>query len=577
MNVDTPLLVASLGTIAVASGASAFLVLGKQRKRRAYRRAATWALCGAAIVALAAWFNFGRFHNLYVDVPGANAASPARQKTERHLPLHFHEVFHYYLGSKYFRELGYEGLYDCTTLADQELARQDGVEPRIHGWVRDLDDVLLDKPLAEATAHCAKDFRPRFSDARWAAFEQDIRELRRLVPDAWWQSAVFDAGFNPPPSWVLLGSTVANALPLRAGETPTVLLATSIDVVLLVVCFVALRRSFGLPVAAMAVVFFGASYIASYGWNGGAFLRFTWLTTLVLALWAMRRGRWALAGALFAASACDRVFPVAFAVGAALPLAWRAYRSRSIEDRRRLMHFGAGFAGTAVALVLVSLAVFGADAWRVFVMRIVRHGDVYYGMHIGLKKVLTWRAWTLKQDFHGHEGLARFHDWNVRLRETWASMRPIAIPVQLAAAGGAAYAGIRRKPYESALLFGLVGMFFFNLPANYYYVVLCLVPALLLRSAATAVVPERRQSDLTVLGVYIVFWVTTLLAPFNAYNDLAYNHTVSLTLGVVIALWIVAWCERKKKPGRPREADPGHGRSPHAVRQDDDAEATGKG
>jgi len=243
-----------------------------------------------------------------------------------------------------------------------------------------------------------------------------------------------------------------------------------------------------------------------------------------------------------------------------------------------LARFGAGFAGAAAVLVLISVAVFGVDAWRVFAMRIGRHGDVYYGMHIGLKKVLTWRAWVLKQDFHGHDGLARFHDWNVRLRETWASMRPIAVPIQLAALGGSVYAGIRRKPYESALLLGVVGMYFFNLPANYYYVVLCLLPALLLRSSATAPVAERRSTDLTVATVYAVFWVTTLVAPLNAYNDLAYNRTVSLTLGVVLALWIVAWCERKKKksPG-VREADPGHGRSPPAVRQDDDAEATRQG
>jgi hypothetical protein len=575
MNVDPTQLATSLAAIAVAAGATAFLVLHPQRRKRAYRRVATWALCGAAALAFFTWLNFGKFHSIYVDAPGATPWQSNRPKIEQHRPLHFHEFFHYYLGSKYFRELGYEGLYDCTTLADQEIARQDGTEPRIRLWVRDLDDVLTDKPYAVATARCESEFRPRFTDARWASFEHDVRELRRLVPDSWWQSAVYDAGFNPPPSWVVVGSTIANALPIRSGETPTFLLATSIDLALLVVCFVALRRSFGVQVAAVAAVFFGASYIASYGWNGGAFLRYTWLTTLVLALCAMRRGRWALAGALFAASACDRVFPAAFAAGAVVPIAWRAMRS--VEDRRRLARFGAGFAGAAVALVLVSVVAFGFDAWRVFAMRIGRHGDVYYGMHIGLKKVLTWRSWVLKQDFHGHDGLARFHDWNVHLRETWASMRPIGIPIQLAAAGGAIYAGIRRKPYESALLLGVVGMYFFNLPANYYYVVLCLLPALLLRSAATAAVAERRSTDLTVAAVFTVFWVTTLVAPLNAYNDLAYNRTVSLTLGVVIVLWIVAWCERKKKSPGVREADPGHGRSPHAVRQDDDAEATREG
>jgi hypothetical protein len=544
MAFDTVQLAANLLAVALAVGAAVVLVFRRPGPRRRSRRAATVALCVAAAGALAAWTNFGRFHTIEVDAPGAVASDPGRAKVAQHVPLHFHEFFHYYLGAKYFRELGYDDLYDCTTAADHAIARDDGVRPRIIGWVRDLDDVLVDKPNAAAIDHCEQDARPRFTAERWAAFENDIRELRRLGTDGIWTGVVSDAGFNPPPSWVLVGGAIANAIPIRHGETRTFLLATSLDVVLLVVCFVAVRRAFGLPIAAMAAVFVGASYIASYGWNGGAFLRFTWLTTLVLGLCAMRRGRWVLAGALLAASACDRVFPVAFAAGAVIPLAWGALRSA--DDRRRLQRFGAGFAGVSLVLVVASLVVFGGDAWRVFFHRILRHGDVYYGMHIGLKKVLTWREWVPAQDFRGHLGLRHFHDFNVRLRATWASMWFVAIPVQLAAAVGAVYASLRRRPYESALLCGLVGMFFFSLPANYYYVVLALVPALLLRSAMTAARPERRQHDFAALGTFAAFWIATLVMPRLQTNILVYNHTVSLGLGAFLVFWLAVWLERPK-------------------------------
>ncbi len=370
-------------------------------------------------------------------------------------------------------------------MADHEIAEEDHAPPRVTSYVRDLDDVLQDKPYPTAIQDCTQKHRDHFTPARWASFKSDIRELHRLVPDTWWNEVVFDAGFNPPPSWVVLGSAIANVIPIRAAGIPTYLAATSIDMMLLLACYFAIRTSFGRVSAVLAVIFFGASFIASYAWNGGAFLRFSWITAVVLSLAAMRRGRWALAGALLGAAVCDRIFPAGFAIGAAVPLAYRALLLRSPDARKVLMRFGAGFGGTIAVLVALSCVVFGLPSWVTFFSRILRHGDVYYVMHIGLKKVLTFRDWVPSQNFQGHDGLRRFHDWNLHLRATWAAMRPLVIPIQLLAVVGAGCASLRRRPYEAALLCGVVFMFVFNLPANYYYVVLTLVPALLFHSAAT--------------------------------------------------------------------------------------------
>jgi hypothetical protein len=532
---------ASLIAVLVAGAIAAALIFWPAATRRKTQRWGTLLLLACAALALYSWSRFGDRHTLWVDAPGAEPSDPHRQKVEQHLNFHYSEFFHYYLGAKYFRELGYEGLYDCTALADNEIALEDHVRPRIGGWVRDLDDILKDKTYAAALAHCKDELKPHFSDERWAAFEHDVRELRRLAGDDIWPGLVYDAGFNPPPSWAVVGSAAANAIPIRFRGTPTFLLATGLDVALLLACFFGLRWAFGGGVAAMAAVFFGASFIASYGWNGGAFLRYTWLTTVVLGLCALRKGRWALAGALLAASTCDRVFPAGFAAGALLPVAWGALRS--VEDRQKLKRFGAGFGATVAALVVLSLVFFGTESWKVFFLRIGRHGDVYFVMHIGLKKVLTWRDWVANKNFHGHTGLAAFRDWNLQLRATWASMRPVAMPIQLLAVGGAAYAGIRRRPYESALLFGIVGMFFFNLPANYYYVVLVLVPALLLHGARTAPSRGRRWGDFTVLAAFLIFWVTTLEAPKHYNDGIVYDYVICLALAVFLGVWIALWDE----------------------------------
>jgi hypothetical protein len=539
---DDRQLYVSLFAIALAAWSAGLLVLRRDGVLGRKMVAAT--LCVAAVAALVAWTNFGKVHGLWVDAPGVVAGNPRRAKIEERRPFHAYEFFHYYMGAKYFRELGYEGLYDCTALADGEIAVEDGYPARITGWVRDLDDVLRDKTYLVARKHCTDDIKPNFSAARWASYKNDLRELRKLVGDGFWPEVVGDAGFNPPPSWCVFGSAVANAIPIRIGASfPGYLLCSSIDMVLLLVCFVALYRAFGLSAAATFGVFLGASLIAAYGWNGGAFLRYTWLTALIVGLFFLQRGKWAWAGVLLAMSTCDRLFPAAFAVGAVIPVAWRSLRSA--QDRRRLVRFGVAFGATTVVLCTLGAIVFDLESWHVFFMRIFRHGDVYYGMHIGLKKVVTWRDWTPRVNFGGHQGLAVFHDWNLRLRETYRSMWWLVIPVQLAAAGGAAYAGIRRRPHESALLMGIVGMFFFNLPANYYYVVLAVVPAVLLVAAMRARSQAQRGRELAVLGGFYVFWVASLLFPRSMHNVLILNHAICATLLAFLAVWIFGWAARR--------------------------------
>ncbi len=526
---------AAVLSVVVAGSAAGPIVFG----RGALRRRATYVLAAAAVVAVLSWFHFGEFQSVYIDST-SDASSPRRPKTERHQPLHFHEYFHYYLGSKYFNEVGYLGLYDCTALGDLEIAREDGVAPRVGAYVRDLSDVLTDKPTVEALGHCTTELRPRFTDARWASFKHDLRELRRLVPDDWWIGAVSDAGFNPPPSWVVMSSAVANIIPIRVGSLATYVIATSLDVILLVVSFMALRSSFGFTAAVMAALYFGSSYLSSYSWIGGAFLRFTWLTCVLLSLAAMKKGRWAWAGAFAAGAACDRLFPAAFAIGAMVPLVYQAVRYGG--DRRPIYRFCGGFAGVTVALFLASTAVFGFSAWRVFFERIIRHGDVYFVMHVGLKKIITYRDWVASQDFHGHDGLARFRSWNLRLRATWASMRPLVVPIQLLAATGAVLGSIRARPYEAAALFGVIVMFFFNLPANYYYSVLAVVPALLLRRAATRPKSERAR-DYVALAAFNAFWVGTLVVPHLWRDDIVYDFIICVMFAGFLAIWMVAWLE----------------------------------
>jgi hypothetical protein len=306
--------------------------------------------------------------------------------------------------------------------------------------------------------------------------------------------------------------------------------------------------------ASAAALYFGSSYLSSYAWIGGGFLRFTWFTCVVLSLVAMKKGRWAWAGAFAAGAACDRLFPAAFAMGAMIPLVYQAIRHGG--DRRPIIRFCAGFGGVALGLFLASTLVFGFDSWRVFFDRILRHKDVYFVMHVGLKKIITYRDWVASQDFHGHDGLARFRSWNLRLRATWADMRAVVVPIQLLAATGAVLASIRARPYEAAALFGVVVMFVFNLPANYYYSIIAVVPALLLRRAATR--PGRdRMRDYAVLAAFNAFWMGTLVVPHLWHDDIVYDYIICVMLAVFLVIWIAGWIELPWRRAVASPAAPG--------------------
>jgi hypothetical protein len=510
---------------------------------RARPRAALWVAGTCAALAAAAWLRFGALHLIEENhAPGGGSRDPGA-RVQAHRPLQFHEFFHYDFGAKYFSELGYLGLYDCTALADAEIAAQEGVAPRIGPRVRDLRDVLSDEDVATARASCLAGPRSRFSPERWASFEDDLRALQRLVPDTWWNDVVDDKGLNPPPTFMALAAIVAQAIPIAADGWPTYALTTSIDLALVVASYLALRRMLGATASALAAVTFGASFLASYGWLGGAVLRFTWVAAIVFGLAALRRGRWLAAGALLGWAGCDRVFPFAFVAGAAVPLVWASLRCSGARVRARarraaLARFAAGVGGVVAFSVAVSLALFGAAPWGVFFARMARDLHLHHVLMLGLDKVLTFRSWTAAQDFNGHAGLVRFRHWNARVDETWAAIHPLALALQLAWMAGVAWVARARRPAEASALVGLTAMFVLSSPISYYWVILALLPALVFRAGLRA---RRPRGALVVLATFQTWWLATLLLPRVVPDAIVYDFELCVGLAGVLAVWAIAW------------------------------------
>jgi hypothetical protein len=351
-----------------AAGLGAGLLLWGIAARRAgrpeaMRRLRDGLLLALGVVACLAWWNFLRFH----------------------YPGHAHpsEFYHYYVGSKYFRELGYTRLYQCAAVADLRagvLARDSTRR------MRDLANNRLE--TVEAILAQPERCTSHFSPERWRAFQSDVGWIRDRIPPSRWARLQGDHGYNATPVWGILGTVLANTGPLAAGR----LLALSLlDPLLLTVMWGFVTWAFGWRVLCVALLYWGTNYTSHFGWTGGAFLRQDWLAASVIGICLMRRGRPAASGFLLATAVLLRIFPVLLLSGIALKAVLEMARSRrlALSAAHRRMVAG-GLLALATLVPLSAVTAGGFRAWLDFSDNSRVHLGTPLLNHVGLKTVLSY-------------------------------------------------------------------------------------------------------------------------------------------------------------------------------------------
>ncbi len=240
--------------------------------------------------------------------------------------VHLHDVAHYFLGSKYFGELRYDGLYTAMVRAEAELYRNQFRASE----ARDL--VTYQLVHTGSLLAASERVKGRFSPARWHEFQQDVKYFReRLEPDHY-ALLLRDHGFNATPFWALVGGTLAHAV--GQANDRSLLLLSLLDPLLLLGLFVAIGWVFGAPTALFAVIYFSLAFGATFGWTGGAFFRYGWLFGVVLSVSCIKRQRPVWAGAFLAWATLLRIFPAAFAVPLLLRAVWDVKEHGAITPPR---------------------------------------------------------------------------------------------------------------------------------------------------------------------------------------------------------------------------------------------------
>lgn len=430
---------------------------------------------------------------------------------------HHSDLFHYYMGAKYFPELRYDGLYTCTAVAQDQLGtvawKHEGTGQRFRldmsgevrrpeKRIRNLGGDNLLVPVADALDH-PESCTSRFSPGRWDAFKADVTFFRIVADKAYWEGMQQDHGYNPPPAWTVLGSFFAN---LRPASARYMQFLASLDLVYLAGAFAMVWWAFGWRVFAVAVIFWGCQAAAPASWTAGAFLRQDWFFYLVASACFARKRCFKLAGASIVYAGLLRVFPILIVLG------WLTVAGAFVIRRGRLAraHRNVLVGGMLAAAVIVpvSLYVAGSGSYREFYGHTLRiHDRTPLTNHMGLPVVIAHEfggaGGSGRMEYTVDEKLADpFEVWkrmrNERYdRYTWLGIAIIAI------SGGFFIWVVRR--IRVLWVAGCLGQVFIVLGAqltSYYYSFLIL-SALLTRARRNL---EAPLFSFVVLS-QLVFWV----------------------------------------------------------------------
>jgi hypothetical protein len=325
----------ALTWLAVAGGVAALLGLVVRRYERRLEGALFVVLLTLAVAASGlAMLQYAVIRDRYFDVG---------------------DTFSYFLGPKYFDELGYDALYDCAIVAQKQAGR------RLPRHVRDLATEHTRTVARWLNADRERECRARFTDERWAAFARDVETYRSWHNRSRWDRRFADHGYNGSPLFTALGGTLANAVEL---DHRTMVLLSLINHVVVLVMLVLVLRAFGWQVGLLFTLLFFVN--PTERWLlGGAYLRFLWIASLISGLALLRLGRHALSGAAIMVSAFLTMFPAAFLGGVGITAAVDVLRRRPVQDGRRRFIVGAAAAAVVCGALSVAPA-HGLGNWSEF-------------------------------------------------------------------------------------------------------------------------------------------------------------------------------------------------------------------
>jgi hypothetical protein len=409
--------------------------------------------------------------------------------------LHTHEFFHYYVGTKYFPELGYTRLYDATVIADSEDAPAtfDPDSPMRSLWTYEVGPRRMPLLRLQAT-------KGRFTPERWAAFKRDVAFFRARDGVLWTMGdSVRDFGYNGSPLVTAILGGIARLVPLpAAGFIP---IAAWFDIALVVLVSVVAALKVDARAGPLFLFLWAVNPLNDHAYIGGAYLRTLHILALFAALLAFARRRFVLSGALAAVAALLRVFPILFLAG--LFAQNLLHRDRRALLRRHAPLYASAAMTAAVLVAMTSFVSSSGDpwAWTEFASKMRLHSQRLSPNVLGLAYPFFYSETHDVEHVVAARATGQNVNWVEEAHRTLAVRRPLYVAALLLLFA-ALVVLLRRGVPEDGWLAGLLAVFALLHLAHYDYSVLALVPFIF---------PGRRDV-LAALTLYLVA-AGLLLAP----------------------------------------------------------------
>lgn len=362
--------------------------------------------------------------------------------------VHTHDSYHYLLGPKYYKEIGYFDLYECTIEAKPDLFRGNTKVTDLHRNKR----VKLKKLPDRKGPSC----REVMGEERWKEFRHDLDVFVDLKGRRALQTPIHDLGYNGTPALSTLGYTVSNTVPLNYR---TLHYFTLLDVYLICAMMYVVFASFGWEIGTLFALFFFINPADRYSVVGGSFLRYSWFAALVFGLAALKRERYMAAGAWLATATMLTVHPAVFIIGVITQGCATWLRDKKFP--RYLGRFVLAGAITGALIGGLSTVPRGPQAYSEFAedMRVHDPTSRLPGFGTGYKWVFLYRGEHKK-------GMGVSKN---KKRKQFAQVDPVYRATGLAIIGLAIIVTLTASATESAMLVGFAIMFCRLETTGYYF------------------------------------------------------------------------------------------------------------
>ncbi len=436
--------------------------------------------------------------------------------------VHVWNQYHYYLGSKYFPEVGYFDLYAATLAADDDFLAAGGDPARSWGHIERSRDMRTYEIRSRQEIVGDWD-RSAFTPERLAELGADSRFIRAITPDTKARRMLTDLGYNPAPPWVLLGRPIASLVEQGGPLYP---LITASDVLMAALVILALLWGFGPRVAFIATIWLHVAPM-NLGRMSGTFFNYDWLAASVIALACWQRGRPALAGVALSWGAMTRVFPGLLALPVVIRTAWDLLVKRRRPEPRRIAFTIAFCAACTVLLVASHGTGRGLKTWPEWKEKITHHSATHATTgkaRVGLGRLVR------HQPAHGRilRGASRSPDFEPRAKRRKLVCITLGMALLLAA--------IWRRPDHEAMLAMLFAGWMLTVSSRYYASIWLLLFTL----------PRRSASGVLTATALLGMLVTFHLVEKEDGRYMLLNWEAALMFTGLCVCWLLA--------GRRREA-----------------------